>query len=1301
VLLLAGAGIVLTRPSVQRNIVLSQLRAIDPGAELDSVRIGLDGKVRLEGLTLQLASGRLSCKNATAGTKLTSLFSRHLQIHALHIDQLEFDATRRAEASPGPSGTDWRVSLATASITNGSVRVARPARAVPGGGQPAQGPFDPATLLDWAPGPSGDGTRAVTIPFAASAEGVDSRSGIHRLDVTLAPATRNQLRLRASGGIRFENEPARFPDSLAAIRAAAPSAEWEFTLASRAPDSPRIEGSMRARFPSGAFTLEAVLRQDTPEKSPLASIRVQGDTAAMSAAEVRLSASGLSQKHLAALDLHPPRGLPAISDVRASAHLHAATGATASPRKFEISIHGDVEDAARRLPALSGLGRVRAGVHGSGELSILPGFSIGGFHTPGMAFTLATPSQSPSPAASPATGDGGGATIAALTLRLSPPESAGGRQVFQAGGHLLATNLAKVLRTETAIDAPLASLKRHPWNLRFDATGDVSSSAPFAPGENWLRSASLQAAPPAAPATGTPAPATPPGASQNAPFLSVAIQQPIPFGALSAAANPGNGNGVALLLAPAASPVAPPMPKDGAGTQGSGPSPIAAPSPAPAVMAPLLRIAAKNFPLELATAFLGGAAINGEATGEITLARDQARSLHVATAPAHPLNLREVFFRTAAGETLLKGFSVKGDASFTLFTPPPASPPPAGKIAPGTPVKAALTPAPAWELAIANALVAPPSGHAGAAGNLSGKLRLRWDASGPEFVHARLHGDPAPLLRQPLLEKRENLDTASLDLQAAYTRAGAVDIRLALRDIAGAPGRLHSLAFSAIGNLAPGVTTLRAPLRLQTVPPAAPQAPRPGFPAPAAGPGAMPTDITLDIAPNPMRAGTWKGTLHGARVNLPALRLLARLLGGTHGGASGTGPEPDTKPFWTPLGTGALTLSINEALLHAPDPEAARPPLPPLQVNDVLATLSANPDALVLESFASRIGSAPLRASARLDWDAHPATPATRHAPAGQSARPLHLAGTLTLQRYPIPDLLARFAPQAREIAEGSFNITAAYSARAATPAALADSLHLRATASSDHGRFRALRAGEGSLGGLAAHAKTINDAVGDVTGLAAKAAEMAVGSGAAPLRALHQLQGYLDDFPYERARLSVERLPDSTLRVRKLHVSNARIRVEAGGAIAAAGPEVPLAKRPLSLGANFAARGEFASTLRMLRLAKPAGEGDTEGTAPPGAGDAAKGAAVSDFPPHPDFPAGTDDPMRASGIEAHSRLLQPGAPPYVRGPDFTLSGTLETLHSDLFFKLLSAAKDAAANAATPLGDLLSVPDSLPIPLPF
>jgi hypothetical protein len=581
--------------------------------------------------------------------------------------------------------------------------------------------------------------------------------------------------------------------------------------------------------------------------------------------------------------------------------------------------------------------------------------------------------------------------------------------------------------------------------------------------------------------------------------------------------------------------------------------------------APFLRIDARDFPLDLATPFLNGARINGNATGTLTLAQPDTLRLRAATPAGAKLTLRNLSYTDGAGRPKLTDLHLHSHAQAT-FTPGDAT---------------------AWEIQFDDGKIDPGDGRP-----LTGTLALAW-RDGPERLRAKLNGDPARFLRQPLLGGFSNIATARLDLDATYARDKTCAIRLRMDKLSAQNGANapDALALDATGNLDPAKTAITIPVRIKG------KTHESDF------------TLTLDKLPAPAR-GQWNATLSGNQINVPDLQQLAAIFTPkTPAAPPATQHTPanaatTTAAPWSPW-PGNATLAIKQ--LH----------IPPFTLTDATARLASTPDALHLTDATARLANGTLAAQARL----------ARHTPG-----PYTFASRLALRALPFKDCIPLLAPAAANILEGRFDIDATADATALpapTTDALLDNATVHLTATSRNGRVRIFKMDNETMRAMGDAVELAGGVADIVRGLAQT---KRTGKHTAPLNAFRQMQKYLDDFPFDTARIEVAYHPRDSTKVRQIHLANDQLSITANGAITHH-PGQALADSPLALHAQLNARAGMALLLDHLNLLKE----------------------------------GTD----ANGFRP--------------GPRFELGGSINSLQNDLLQTLLEAVQNTAAKATLPL----------------
>ncbi|MDR1498021.1 MAG: hypothetical protein LBS59_06405 [Puniceicoccales bacterium] len=638
---------------------------------------------------------------------------------------------------------------------------------------------------------------------------------------------------------------------------------------------------------------------------------------------------------------------------------------------------------------------------------------------------------------------------------------------------------------------------------------------------------------------------------------------------------------------------------------------------------PVLRVSADDFPLELATPFLGGAHLRGSAKGKITLSTSKHRLL-LATENNSTLSLRNVSFSDASGKPHISKLHLQSQTSFSIGTETGSG----------------------WELAINKGNV-----DAGDGRPLTGNLHLVWDANGMRFLKTRLFGDPTRLMRQPLLGGFENLESANINVSGEYTRNGACDIRLSLKNVTGAAdiGSLNKITASAIGTFDPQKISLKLPLRIE---------------------GDLLNDLFLELSPPASNGDNWRATLKGNQLNTPDIQRVVKIF--TPGKMKKTKEEeeialrtPDNKPFWSHLGTGTTTVDIKKIILLYPppaatppalaEPAAAMPPLvaaepaaaepaaeepvaapappPPLALERATATLRLTPGALEIADVKTAVAGGTATSAARLAF--HPAS----------TAKPYALKGHFFFNKIPFQNCISLFAPEADKALEGVFDIQGAFAATVPNHRSLLKKIYVDALATSRNGRLRALKMDNASL-------RTVNNVLGVVGGAAESVTDILTGFGAGPsakhtafLHSFQQIQAYLDDFPFRTAHIQITRESDGAVVLRQLQVTNDQLAITGEGSIAAS-EKLSWKDCPLELRSRFSTRGNMARMLRSLKILR--GEPDADGL--------------------------------------------------FSGPEFEIKGSVNALENNLILVLLNAAKDAAINSAPnllPTGDVINSGASL------
>ncbi|MDR2845050.1 MAG: AsmA family protein, partial [Puniceicoccales bacterium] len=378
---------------------------------------------------------------------------------------------------------------------------------------------------------------------------------------------------------------------------------------------------------------------------------------------------------------------------------------------------------------------------------------------------------------------------------------------------------------------------------------------------------------------------------------------------------------------------------------------------------PFLRVSAESFPLPLATPFLDGVQLGGVADGTVELTQTDKR-LRVATAEKTVLTLKDFSYTDADGSLWLDGFHLQSGVALAFD---------AANAADGL-----------WELNFVGSKV-----DAGDGRTLAGDVALAWDGTGFRSFRAQLEGDPARLLRQPLLGGFSNLASARLVFDGTYTRGGTFGVAFTLANIAGADGlaTLRKVTLNAAGteektlSLTAATATLEGETRT--------------------------SDLTL--------AGQGAFTLESAQLDLADIERLAVLfaphppavaaVGAVAASAPSSVPspqkpsvpsaaKPDKKPFWHSLcELGVETFSAKVDAVH----------VSPLVFGAVAADGKVQPDALVLEKFFARVADGTAGGQARLDF--RPTAPTAPYA----------LDASASLRALPFKSSIALLAPSATD----------------------------------------------------------------------------------------------------------------------------------------------------------------------------------------------------------------------------------------------------------------------------------------------
>jgi hypothetical protein len=410
---------------------------------------------------------------------------------------------------------------------------------------------------------------------------------------------------------------------------------------------------------------------------------------------------------------------------------------------------------------------------------------------------------------------------------------------------------------------------------------------------------------------------------------------------------------------------------------------------------------------------------------------------------------------------------------------------------------------------------------------------------------------------------------------------------------------------------------------------------------PARVEGELPNDIFLEVSPPAGGGGDWRATLKGEQLNTPDIQRLVKIFTPRKWKRTKEEEEeelrtPDTKPFWKAFGTGVVAVDIKKIILFNPPSAAPAPktvaaagnggfgetalPAAPLALEKTTATLRLAPDALSLSGLKTFVAGGAATAEARLAFRA------------ASAAEPYALDGRFFFGRIPFQNCISLFAPESDKALEGVFDIQGAFAATVPNHRSLLKKAEVNAVATSRNGRLRVLKMDNATL-------RTANDVLGVVSGAAEGVTDIFSGFGrlpsaknTAPLQAFRQIQGYLDDFPFETARIEVVRKRDGSVILRQLRVANDQLSIIGEGGIAAR-EALAWEDSPLELRARFSARGGLAELLRQLRVLK--GEPDADG--------------------------------------------------FYAGPEFGINGSINSLKNDLLPTLLNAAKDAAVNSGVNL----------------
>lgn len=256
-------------------------------------------------------------------------------------------------------------------------------------------------------------------------------------------------------------------------------------------------------------------------------------------------------------------------------------------------------------------------------------------------------------------------------------------------------------------------------------------------------------------------------------------------------------------------------------------------------------------------------------------------------------------------------------------------------------------------------------------------------------------------------------------------------------------------------------------------------------------------------------------------------------------------PFADKQPFWFPH-TGQVLLDVGRIsfMRNALDGLKGR--------------LTLEPNALNLESIQATQAGAPIRATARVDFDA-------------QADQPYKLKSDLSIEQWNVGAILKRMLPEDPPVIEGLFSVQAVAKSEGRTLEGTLEQIAGTCTLSGGPGLVRGLAyVGDGAQAGAAIGGLALN-VLGGVTNRPG-------------LTALSRISSYFDDLPYERLDCILEREADQDIVLKAFNLDGPVAGVRAQGSVRYH-PHRPFMNQPLQLTLELGAKNALADDLQSIGL--------------------------------------------------------------------------------------------------------------------
>lgn len=325
------------------------------------------------------------------------------------------------------------------------------------------------------------------------------------------------------------------------------------------------------------------------------------------------------------------------------------------------------------------------------------------------------------------------------------------------------------------------------------------------------------------------------------------------------------------------------------------------------------RVRAEEFPLALATPFLGGARLAGVADGAVVLSRKENR-WRAATDGGGKLALRDVSYAAADGRSLLEHLFLESRARVEW-----------GDARAG------------WAVDFAEGKVDAGQGHP-----LEGALALEWRGR-LQTARGSLRGDPVLLLRQPLLGGFQRLQSAELSLDGEYRDGELARGNLLLANIRGWDEEppVDAVRVAVNGLCEDGSGALQVELTTEDV---------------VGGSGLR---LRAELVDNVVQ----RAAISGEKIYLATLERLAHLFT-PQASAAGAGKKEEEvsgvagaeeKPFWA-VWPRELTLAVGRVVAEE------------ISVEQLRGLLTADGEKLELRELAAGLADGRVRGSGRIDF---------------------------------------------------------------------------------------------------------------------------------------------------------------------------------------------------------------------------------------------------------------------------------------------------------------------------------------------